>query len=91
MNKSELAEKVAESAGMSKAQAGDAVNAVFDAIQTAMSKGDSVRLPGFGSFSVADVAAGMARNPATGEMFHRPASKRPKFKAGKGLKDAVNS
>ncbi len=91
MNKSELADAVASECGMTKAQAADAVNAVFGAIQNTLGSGGEVRIPGFGSFTVAHRAAGKARNPRTGEMIDRPASKRPKFKAGKSFKDCVNS
>lgn len=91
MNKSELADAVAGKTGTSKAQAAEAVNAVFSTIEDALAGGGDVRVPGFGSFTVAHRAAGKARNPRTGEMIDRPASKRPKFKAGKSFKDAVNN
>ncbi|MBL4596791.1 MAG: HU family DNA-binding protein [Robiginitomaculum sp.] len=90
MNKSELAENVATECDMTKAQALEAVNAVFSTIEKTLGGGGEVRVPGFGSFTVAHRAAGMARNPRTGEMVKRPASKRPKFKAGKSFKDCVN-
>ncbi|MCF6292336.1 MAG: HU family DNA-binding protein [Robiginitomaculum sp.] len=90
MNKSELADAVATECDMTKAQALDAVNSVFNTIQNTLGDGGEVRVPGFGSFTVAHRAAGMARNPRTGEMIKRPASKRPKFKAGKSFKDCVN-
>ncbi len=90
MNKSELAECVAAECDMTKAQAVEAVSAVFGTIEKTLGDGGEVRLPGFGSFTVAHRAAGMARNPRTGEMIQRPASKRPKFKAGKSFKDCVN-
>jgi len=80
---------VADSAGLSKAAAGDAVEAVLGGISGALSGGDSVSLVGFGTFSVANRAARTARNPRTGEAINVAASKAPKFKAGKGLKDAV--
>ncbi|MBB3980717.1 DNA-binding protein HU-beta [Sphingobium fontiphilum] len=89
MNKSELISAVAESAGLSKADAAKAVEAVFDSITGALKKGDEVRLVGFGTFSVSKRQASMGRNPRTGETMTIKASSQPKFKAGKGLKDAV--
>ncbi|RMB08846.1 DNA-binding protein HU-beta [Eilatimonas milleporae] len=91
MNKNDLVAKVSESADLSKADAVKAVDAVFDAITSALSGGDDVRLVGFGTFLVAERAASKGRNPRTGAEIDIPASKQPKFKAGKGLKDAVNS
>ncbi|MEM8813578.1 MAG: HU family DNA-binding protein [Pseudomonadota bacterium] len=90
MNKNELIAMVADKADLSKAAAGTAVDAVFDGISGALSKGDEVRLVGFGTFSVAHRAATEGRNPQTGDKIKIPASKSPKFKAGKSLKDAVN-
>ena len=90
MNKNDLIASVAEAADLSTADAGKAVDAVFDAISGALSSGGDVRLVGFGTFSVAARAATKGRNPRTGEEIDIPASKQPKFKAGKGLKDAVN-
>lgn len=90
MNKAELISKVAELAGMTKADAEKAVDGVFESITTALKGGDDVRLVGFGSFSVASRAASKGRNPRTGAEITIPASKQPKFSAGKGLKDAVN-
>jgi len=90
MNKNELIAMVAEKADLSKAAAGSAVDAVFDGISGALTGGGEVRLVGFGTFSVANRAATEGRNPQTGEKIKIPASKTPKFKAGKGLKDAVN-
>jgi DNA-binding protein HU-beta len=89
MNKAELIDHVAASADLSKAAAGAAVEAVVSGVTGALSKGDSVSLVGFGTFSVSDRAARTARNPRTGETINVPASKAPKFKAGKALKDAV--
>ncbi|NVJ71589.1 MAG: HU family DNA-binding protein [Alphaproteobacteria bacterium] len=91
MNKNDLIAKVAEAADLSKADAGKAVDAVFDSISGALAGGGEVRLVGFGTFAVAQRAATKGRNPRTGEEIDIPASKQPKFKAGKGLKDAVNS
>ncbi|MCZ4281997.1 HU family DNA-binding protein [Kiloniella laminariae] len=90
MNKNDLVAAVAEKTGLSKADAGKAVDGVFDAVTDALKGGDEVRLVGFGTFSVAARAASQGRNPRTGEVIQIPASKQPKFKAGKGLKDAVN-
>lgn len=90
MNKNDLVAAVASDAEMSKADAAKAVDAVFDAITAALKKGSDVRLVGFGTFSVATRAATQGRNPRTGQTIKIPASKQPKFKAGKALKDAVN-
>ena len=90
MNKNDLISKVSDSSGLSKVDASSAVDAVIDSIIGAMKSGDDVRLVGFGTFSVADRKASEGRNPRTGEKIMIPASKQPKFKAGKGLKDALN-
>ncbi|MBT6312345.1 MAG: HU family DNA-binding protein [Alphaproteobacteria bacterium] len=90
MNKNELVAAVADGADISKADAGKAVDSVFDAVSDALKGGDEVRIVGFGTFSVASRAASTGRNPRTGEAIQIKASKQPKFKAGKGLKDAVN-
>lgn len=90
MNKNDLVAHVADSAGLSKGDATKAVDAVFDGITATLQRGDEVRLVGFGTFSVADRAASEGRNPRTGEKIDIPASRQPKFKAGKGLKDALN-
>ncbi|MDX5360062.1 MAG: HU family DNA-binding protein [Alphaproteobacteria bacterium] len=90
MNKNELASVVSDNTGLTKADAAKAVDAVFDAITDALKKGDEVRLVGFGSFAVAAREAKQGRNPQTGATITIPASKQPKFKAGKGLKDALN-
>ncbi len=90
MNKNELVAAVADGADISKADAGNAVDSVFNAISDALKGGDEVRIVGFGTFSVASRAASTGRNPRTGETIQIKASKQPKFKAGKGLKDAVN-
>jgi DNA-binding protein HU-beta len=88
MNKGELINAVAAS-GLSKKDAGIAVDAVFGAIGDALAKGESVQLIGFGSFSVKERAAREGRNPRTGEIVKIKASKAPAFKAGKALKDKV--
>ena len=90
MNKQELIGSVADASGLSKADASKAVEGVFDAISGALKKGDEVRLVGFGTFSVSKRKASTGRNPRTGEPMTIKASTQPKFKAGKGLKDAVN-
>jgi DNA-binding protein HU-beta len=90
MNKNELIDAVAESAGLSKADAGRAVDAVVSGISGALKQGDNVTLVGFGTFQVRARAARTGRNPKTGENITIAASKNPVFKAGKALKDAVN-
>jgi DNA-binding protein HU-beta len=90
MNKQELIGAVAEAAGLTRSDAGKAVESVFDGITGALKKGDEVRLVGFGTFSVSKRKASTGRNPRTGEPMSIAASSQPKFKAGKGLKDAVN-
>jgi DNA-binding protein HU-beta len=90
MNKQDLISKVADKSDISKAKAALAVDAVIEAIKGSLKKGDDVRLVGFGTFSVAKRAATTGRNPRTGEPIKIPASKQPKFKAGKELKEAVN-
>lgn len=91
MNKNDLIAAVADATGLSKADTSKAVDCVFDTIQSSLQGGDEVRLVGFGTFLVTARAASEGRNPRTGEPIKIPASKQPKFKAGKGLKDAVNS
>lgn len=90
MNKNDLIAAVASGTGLSKADSAKAVDGVFDAITRSLRRGDEVRLVGFGTFTVATRAASEGRNPRTGERIRIPASKQPKFKAGKGLKDAVS-
>jgi len=90
VNKNDLVAEVANSAGLSKADAAKAVDGVFDAISGSLQGGGEVRIVGFGTFSVANRKATTGRNPRTGETIQIPASKQPKFKAGKGLKDSVN-
>ena len=90
MNKSDLVDAIADSAGLSKADAGRALDAVVDTITGALQSGDSVSLVGFGTFTVRDRAARTGRNPRTGQTIQIAASKNPAFKAGKALKDAVN-
>ncbi len=90
MNKSELIDAIADSANLSKADAGRALDGLVAAVTKALKKGDTVSLVGFGTFSVRKRAARTGRNPRTGETIKIKASKNPAFKAGKALKDAVN-
>ena len=90
MNKNDLISQVADDAGLSKADATKAVDAVLDNIAGSLSNGGEVRLVGFGTFSVTHRKATTGRNPRTGEAIQIKASNHPKFKAGKALKDAVN-
>jgi len=87
--KADLITKVADMAGMTKVDAGKAVDAIADVVTAALKKGEKVTWTGFGTFEVRPRAARMGRNPQTGAPLHIPASKTPAFKAGKGLKDAV--
>ena len=89
-NKQELVNEVAKLADLPKTKAQSAVEAVIDSIKGTLKKGGEVRLVGFGTFTVANRAATTGRNPRTGEKINIPASKQPKFKAGKELKEAVN-
>ena len=90
MNVNDLISTVAGKTGMSKSDAGKAVGGVFGAITNSLRSKTEVRLVGFGTFSVTRRPARTGRNPRTGERIQIPASNKPKFKAGKGLKDAVN-
>ena len=90
MNKNELIDAIASEADLPKAAAGRALDAAVAAISGELAKGGSVALVGFGTFSVKARAARDGRNPRTGETIQIKASKQPKFKAGKGLKDALN-
>ena len=90
MNKNDLVAYVAETTGLAKSDATRAVDAVLDGITDELKKGEEVRLVGFGTFAVADRVATEGRNPRTGEKISIPASRQPKFKPGKALKDAVN-
>ncbi len=90
MNKGELIDTVSTRTSLPKSEAAQAVDAVFDAITTALKTGDTVSLVGFGTFVVKARAARSGRNPRTGETITIAASRVPGFKAGKGLKDAVN-
>ncbi|MBE7060003.1 MAG: HU family DNA-binding protein [Ruminococcaceae bacterium] len=89
MTKAELIAKIAEKAGLSKADAGKALNATVESITAALKKGDKVALVGFGTFETRKRAARKGKNPQTGAEIKIPATTTPAFKAGKGLKDAV--
>ena len=90
MNKWELVDFIAAEAEISKAAAGRALDAVTTAVKKTLKKGGTVTLVGFGTFSVGKRAARIGRNPQTGAEIKIKAAKVPKFKPGKGLKDAVN-
>lgn len=90
MNIDDLKGAIAEKADISKADAGKVITALFDSIQDTLCRGGKVAIPGFGTFDVADRPARQGRNPQTGAAIQIAASKAPKFKAGKGLKDALN-
>ena len=90
MNKSELVDFIAGEAEISKAAAGRALDAVTTAVKKTLKKGGTVTLVGFGTFSVGKRAARLGRNPQTGAEIKIKAAKVPRFKPGKGLKDAVN-
>lgn len=95
MNKGELIEQLADRAGLSKAEAGRVVDALFDVergiIASALRSSDKVQITGFGSFEARKRSARAGRNPRTGETIHIAASVAPVFKAGKGLKDGIKS
>ncbi len=90
MNKSELVDHIADKADLSKAAATRALTSVIDAVTKTLKKGGTVTLVGFGTFSVAKRAARTGRNPRTGAAIKIKAAKVPRFKPGKGLKDALN-
>lgn len=90
MNKQELVDAIAKTAGLTKTDASKALEATVAVIAAALKKGDDVRITNFGTFSVAKRAATTGRNPQTGAAIKIPASKQPKFHAGKGLKEIVN-
>lgn len=90
MNKTELVAAIAEKAGLSKKDAEGAVKAFTDTVAEQLKAGDKIQLVGFGTFEVAERAARTGKNPQTGEAINIPASKAPKFKAGKALKDMMN-
>jgi DNA-binding protein HU-beta len=90
VNKTELIEHIAAKSDISKAAATRALTSVIEAVKKTLKKGDTVTLVGFGTFSVSKRAARMGRNPRTGAALKIKAAKVPRFKAGKGLKDALN-
>jgi DNA-binding protein HU-beta len=90
MNKSELIDAIASDSGLSKADAGRALDGFTSAITNALKDGGSISMVGFGTFSVKHREARTGRNPRTGESIQIKASNNPAFKAGKALKDAVN-
>lgn len=90
MNKSELIAAIAEQAEISRKDAENALKAFTDVVTQELVKGNKVQLVGFGTFEISERAARTGRNPQTGEEMQIAASKAPKFKAGKALKDAVN-
>jgi|TARA_B100002003_G_scaffold85219_1_gene79651 DNA-binding protein HU-beta len=90
VNKNELISAVADAANLSKSDASGAVDAILNTITTALKRKEDVRLVGFGTFSVTRRAASQGRNPRTGDKILIAASNQPKFRAGKGLKSAVN-
>lgn len=90
MNKTELVAAIADQAGISKKDAEKALKAFTDIVGAQLKKGDKIQLVGFGTFEVSERAAREGRNPQTGKSMKIPASKAPKFKAGKALKDLVN-
>ena len=91
MNKTELVAAIAEKAELSKKDAEKALAAFTDIVADTLKNGDKIQLVGFGTFEVAERAARTGRNPQTKETIEIPASKSPKFKAGKALKDIVNA
>ena len=90
MNKAELVAAIAEKAEISKKDSEAALKAFTDVVAEELKKGEKLQLVGFGTFEVAERAARTGRNPQTGAEMTIPASKAPKFKAGKALKDAIN-
>ena len=90
MHKVDLQEKIANEAGISKAAAGRAIDSILGNITKSLKKGESVSLVGFGTFMVANRKATTGRNPRTGETIQIAASKQPKFRPGKSLKESVN-
>ena len=91
MNKAELVAAMAEKTELSKKDAEKALKAFTDVVAAELKKGEKIQLVGFGTFEVAERAARTGRNPQSGKEIKIPASKAPKFKAGKALKDAINA
>lgn len=90
MKKSEMIEALANETGLTKADAEKMFNATFNLVKEELAKGNKVSIAGFGTFKITERAAREGRNPATGEAMTIKASKAPKFKAGKALKDLIN-
>lgn len=90
MTKPELAAAIAEKSGLTKKDSEAAVNAFTEVVTEELKKGEKIQLVGFGTFEVSERAERQGRNPHTGEEITIPASKMPKFKAGKALKDSLN-
>ena len=91
MNKAELVAAIAEKTELSKKDAEKALKAFTDVVSEELAKGEKIQLVGFGTFEVSERAAREGRNPLTGKAMKIPASKAPKFKAGKALKDMINA
>ena len=91
MNKTEFVAAIADQAGLSKKDAEKALKAFVDVVADELKKGEKIQLVGFGTFEVTERAAREGRNPQTGEVMPIAASKAPKFKAGKALKDMINA
>ncbi|HEX7885677.1 MAG TPA: HU family DNA-binding protein [Phenylobacterium sp.] len=91
MTKTELVSAIADKAGLNKAQAKEALDAFMDSVSTSLKAGKQVRLVGFGSFVPVQRAAGMARNPKTGEKVRRPALQTCRFRVGDSLKSTLNT
>lgn len=89
MNKQELVDAIAKKAGITKADSAKSLEAMIEVVAGALKKGEDVRITNFGTFAVVTRAATEGRNPRTREKIRIPACKQPKFRAGKGLKDAV--
>jgi DNA-binding protein HU-beta len=90
MNKSQLIERVADRADISKREAGEAIEAVLHTIEESLSRGGEISITGFGKFHVADRSARQGRNPQTGQPIEIKAARVPRFSAGANLKQAVN-
>jgi DNA-binding protein HU-beta len=91
MTKAELVSEIADKAGLNKAQAKEALDAFMESVSSSLRAGKEVRLVGFGSFVPVKRAAGVARNPKTGEKVKRPASQTCRFRVGDALKNTLNS
>lgn len=90
MNKQELVSAIAEKSGLTKVDSEKALNGMIEAVKNSMSRGESIQLVGFGTFSVSERSARTGRNPQTGKEIQIPAKKIAKFKPGKALSDSIN-